>query len=56
MDLEKFIEKITLNLDDVEEHYADYCYFDLEDTRAIIEYLEQLQAMAENEFKEKEEK
>lgn len=56
MNLEKFIEKIIENLDDVEEHKADYCYFDLEETRAIIEYLEQLQTIAENEFKEKEER
>lgn len=56
MELEKFIEKITLNLEDVEEHYADYCMFELEDTKAIIEYLEQLQTMVENQFKESEER
>ena len=42
-DLEK------LELKDIKEHRADYCYVSVEDTEAIIEFLEQLKEIADKE-------
>lgn len=48
MELNNIIEKLNINLKDVKEHKADYCHVPVEDVEAIIEYLEQLEAMIED--------
>ncbi|MCI9178046.1 MAG: hypothetical protein HFJ28_05765 [Clostridia bacterium] len=53
MELEELIEKVKIELEDIKEHKADYCWFEIEDTKDIIEYLEQLQIVAENREEER---
>lgn len=47
MDIENLIEKLTLELEDVNEHKADYCYIDITYMESIIEYLNQLKEIKE---------
>lgn len=42
MELENLINKLKVDVKDVKEHLADYCYVKVNDIDAIIEYLEQL--------------
>ncbi len=42
MEIENLIDKLKSNAKDVKEHLADYCYVEINDVEAIIEYLEQL--------------
>ncbi len=42
MELENLINKLKVDVKDVKEHLADYCYVEVNDIDAIIEYLEQL--------------
>ena len=51
MELQELIEKLSINVKDIKDHLADYCFVAVEDVDAIIEYLEQLQDISNN-FKE----
>lgn len=48
-ELNIIIEKLKEKLKDILEHDADFCYVSVDDTRAIIEYLKQLQCIGEYE-------
>ena len=41
------INKLKNDAKDVKEHLADYCYVEINDIQAIIEYLEQLKIIKE---------
>lgn len=41
------------NLKDVKEHKADYCYVEIEKIEHIIEYLKQLDIIAQNKENER---
>lgn len=45
MELENLINKLKVDVKDVKEHLADYCYVEVNDIDAIIEYLEQLKGI-----------
>lgn len=47
MEINELIKRIKIELEDINEHKADYCNIPVEDTEAIIEYLEQLYQMTE---------
>lgn len=47
--LENLIENLQINLDDVNKHGADYCWIDIIDVEAILEFLNQLNTIRENE-------
>lgn len=47
-ELSIIIEKLKRELKDILEHNADFCYVSVDDTQAIIEYLEQLQCIKTN--------
>lgn len=47
MEIEKLINKLKNDAKDVKEHLADYCYVEINDVEAIIEYLEQLKIIKE---------
>ena len=47
--LEDLIENLQLELDDVNLHGADFCWIDIMDIEAIIEFLNQLNTIKENE-------
>lgn len=49
MELNNIIEKLNTELKDIKGHRADYCYVSVEDTEAIIEFLEQLKEIADKE-------
>lgn len=48
-ELNIIIERLKEELKDILKHDADFCYVSVDDTRAIIEYLEQLQCINEYE-------
>lgn len=48
MELENLINKLKIDVKDIKEHLADYCYVEVNDVEAIIEYLEQLKVIKEN--------
>ena len=48
MELKVLISKLAENLKDIKQHDADYCYISVEETEAIIEFLEQLKIIQEN--------
>ena len=48
MELNVLISKLAENLKDIKQHDADYCYISVEETEAIIEFLEQLKIIQEN--------
>ena len=47
--LENLIENLQIELDDVNLHGACYCWIDILDIEAIIEFLNQLNTIKENE-------
>lgn len=48
MEIEELINKLSVNLKDVKEHLADFCFIEVEDVEGIIEYLEQLKELTKN--------
>lgn len=42
MEIDTLVKKIKAELEDVKEHFADYCCIENEDVEEILEYLEQL--------------
>ncbi len=47
-ELAVLLEELKMNLADIQQHYADYYTFEIDDTEKIIEYLEQLEVIKEN--------
>ena len=47
-ELSIIIERLKRELKDILKHNADYCYVSVDDTKAIIEYLEQLQCIKQH--------
>ena len=48
MEIEILINKLSIDLKDVCQHDADYCYVEINDMELIIEYLEQLKILCQN--------
>lgn len=44
-ELSIIIERLKRELKDILKHNADFCYVSVDDMKAIIEYLEQLQCI-----------
>ena len=51
MELENLINKLKVDVKDVKEYLADYCYIEVNEVEAIIEYLKQLKVIKESEEK-----
>lgn len=50
MEIENLIEKISVKLNDIKKHKADYYYMPVEDVEAILEFLNQLRIIKETEI------
>lgn len=48
MELEKLIDELSVNLEDVKQHLADFCFVEVKNVEAIIEYLKQLKEIKQN--------